>query len=58
MCDEFIQKLKENGIDTDGTLKRFSGNAELYEKFLLKFKEDETFAGIKPAFDSMTGKRP
>jgi HPt (histidine-containing phosphotransfer) domain-containing protein len=52
MCDDLMVRLKEAGIDTDGTLKRFAGNADLYEKFLVKFMDDDTFNGIKPAFDS------
>lgn len=49
---ELIEKLKSAGMDTEGTLKRFAGNEELYVKFLKKFPEDETFSQIAPALES------
>lgn len=52
MSNEMIARLADNGVDTKGTLNRFAGSEELYVKFLNKFLDDETFAGIKPAFDS------
>lgn len=50
--NELITKFKEAGNDADGTLARFSGNEDLFLKFLTKFPEDETFKQIAPAFDN------
>lgn len=44
---DFLELLKEIGVDTDGALWRFSNNRALYEKFLLKFPSEETFALLK-----------
>lgn len=35
--------LKELGVDYAALLRRFSGNAQILEKFLLKFPQDQTF---------------
>lgn len=45
-----VAALKAAGVDTEGTLNRFCGNTALYEKFLLRFPEDENFGRIGPAF--------
>lgn len=42
--------LRTAGVDTDSALRRFSGNTALYERFLLKFPQDENFGKIGPAF--------
>lgn len=42
-------KLMDSGIDYDEGVGRFSGNAEIYEKFLLKFKEDKSFQELDQA---------
>lgn len=52
MTDEFLKKLKDYGVDTDKTFERFLGNTDMYEKFLNRFKDDENYAQIKPAFDA------
>lgn len=44
--------LQKAGVDTEGALERFSGNSMLYERFLMKFPQDETFAKIAPALDA------
>lgn len=44
-----IEHLKQLGIDYDTGVKRFAGKAALYEKFLLKFSNDQNFAGLKDA---------
>ena len=46
-----ILELKGAGVDTEGALRRFSGNSALYEKFLKKFLTDSTFSEIKKAFE-------
>lgn len=43
---EYIRKL---GTDVDGAVARFGGNIELYEKFVLRFTEDENFPKLKHA---------
>lgn len=37
------------GINYDTGVNRFCGNAEMFEKFLRKFLEDQTFAGLRTA---------
>lgn len=41
-----ILALREAGVDTEGALRRFSGNSEMYERFLKKFLSDPTFKQI------------
>lgn len=45
-----ILALRAAGVDTDGALRRFSGNSALYERFLKKFLTDKTFMQITEAF--------
>lgn len=47
MKDEVMDILKENGADVDNSLKRFMGNRGLYEKFLLKFPEDQNMSSLR-----------
>lgn len=42
--------LQEAGVDIESALRRFSGNAALYERFLLKFPQDDNFEKMGPAF--------
>lgn len=44
-----ITTLQKANIDYEGTLDRFSQNASLYERFLQKFLEDETFHKLETA---------
>ncbi len=37
-------------VDYENGKKRFAGNTALYEKYLLKFKEDTHYQGVKNAF--------
>lgn len=46
-----ILVLQEAGVDTEGALRRFSGNSALYERFLKKFLDDTTFSLVTEAFD-------
>lgn len=41
-----IEKIKAAGIDYDAGVRRFCGNAEKYERYLLKFFDDTTFADL------------
>lgn len=49
MSDSIIQALQKAGVETDQAVRRFAGNAALYEKFLVKFIGDSTFSQIAPA---------
>ncbi|MDD2978917.1 MAG: Hpt domain-containing protein [Hespellia sp.] len=44
-----IQVLKGAGINYDAGVKRFSGKAQLYEKFLEKFVDDPNFDSLEEA---------
>lgn len=39
-------------VDYENGIKRFAGNAALYEKYLLKFKEDIHYEAIITAFET------
>lgn len=43
MAGSLIPELAEKGVDVEGSLKRFMNKKELYEKFLYKFLEDDSF---------------
>lgn len=49
MTANLITVLQQLGIDTEGALHRFSGNINLYKRFLLKFSDDDTFEKVKNA---------
>lgn len=49
MMAEYAEALKRNGIDYDGAMERFGGNAELYERLALKFLDDTHFAALEQA---------
>lgn len=44
--------LKEAGADTDGALRRLSGNIGLYQKILRMFPQDETYQQIESALQA------
>lgn len=59
MTQEQLNVLKSNGIDVDGTLSRFMGRVEMFEKFIFRFLEDKNYsvlcdeienANVKEAF--------
>lgn len=45
-----ILELQAAGVDTEGALRRFGGNSEMYERFLKKFLTDRTFSQVTEAF--------
>ena len=47
-----ILVLQNAGVDTEGALRRFSGNSGLYERFLTKFLSDPTFQDVTNAFEA------
>lgn len=44
--------LRDAGVDIEGSVRRFAGNAALYEKFLLRFPGDPNFAAASEALES------
>ncbi|PXX54360.1 Hpt domain-containing protein [Hungatella effluvii] len=49
MTDKTLAVLRAASIDVEGTLARFCGNSALYEKFLVKFLQDDNFEKIGEA---------
>lgn len=47
-----VQKLQELGVNAQEAIRRFSGNQGLYERFLLRFPQDDNFAQIGPALEA------
>ncbi|MGE4213980.1 MAG: Hpt domain-containing protein [Anaerotignaceae bacterium] len=45
------KNLKKAGIDCLAGIRRFSGSADLYEKYLKKFTDDENFKLAKKAME-------
>ena len=39
-------------IDYENGVKRFAGNEALYEKYLLKFKDDVQYKAVKAAYEA------
>ena len=52
MDQKRIEKFSAGGIDVNDGVNRFAGSAELYEKFLRKFKDDKTFEDIGKAVET------
>lgn len=52
MDETQLQRLSAFGIDVEGTIRRFSGNLDLYEKFLLKFPEDASYGLMVKALEA------
>lgn len=46
-----MEKLSANGIDIDCVVERFSGNLEIYEKYLYRFQNDTHMDYIKEAME-------
>lgn len=44
-----IDMLKASGIDYEDGLERFSGNSQLYEKYLTKFLDNHTYEEMRDA---------
>ena len=57
MMAEYAEALKRNGIDYDGAMERFGGNAALYERLALKFLDDTHFAALEQALAGATWTR-
>ena len=46
------EALIKANVDYENGLNRFAGKEALYEKYLLKFKEDPHFEGAKAAYEA------
>lgn len=44
-----IELLKAGGIDYEDGLERFSGNSQLYEKYLRKLLDNSTYEDMRQA---------
>ncbi len=52
MNQDLLTTLHDLGMDTEAALRRFAGNTGLYQRFLLKFLEDETMEAVRAAVES------
>lgn len=52
MVTNWMTALKEAGADSDGALRRLSGNISLYQKILRMFPQDETYKQIESALQA------
>ena len=46
------ETLLAANVDYENGIKRFAGNEALYEKYLLKFRDDVHYEAAKAAFDA------
>ena len=49
MTDRTLDILKQASVEVEEALARFSGNSMLYEKFLIKFLQDDSFKKFEDA---------
>ena len=49
MTDRTLDILKQASVDVEEALAHFSGHSRLYEKFLIKFLQDDCFKRIEGA---------
>lgn len=47
---KMLISLQDAGVDVDCAVKRFGDNSALYEKFLMKFPDDDNFEKAVEAF--------
>lgn len=52
MDDKIIEELKAAGIDVDGATKRFMGNVGMFERFLKKFSDDNSYTALADAMEA------
>ena len=52
MTEETLSKIQEAEMDVEGALARFCGNSALYEKFLGKLLQDDSFKKIGEAVEA------
>lgn len=46
-----LEAMRDAGVDVAETLRRFSGNEALLERFMRAFPQDETFSALSAAVD-------
>lgn len=51
MDEQFEKELRDNGAGVDDAISRFMGNKALYQKFLIKFKDDHSYEAIVESID-------
>ncbi|MCJ7835978.1 Hpt domain-containing protein [Cuneatibacter sp. NSJ-177] len=51
MNDQAIQRLKDCGVDVDGTVRRLMNKVDLYERLLRRFPEDQSYDQLKNALE-------
>lgn len=49
MQTDWLDTLRDVGVDTRAAVSRFADNAGLYRRFLLKFLDDDTFQQVGAA---------
>lgn len=47
-----IELLKKAGINVDDALVRFSGNQDLFEKYLLRFLDEPSYTSVVESIDA------
>lgn len=47
-----LEAMRDAGVDVAETLRRFSGNEALLERFMRAFPQDETFAALAVAVEA------
>ncbi len=52
MNEELKNQLLEYGALVEETIARFMGNEKLYEKFMLKFRDDKNYGKLKEHLES------
>lgn len=51
MTQQQLDYLKSNGVDVDGTLGRFMGRIEMFEKFIFRFLDDKNYALLNDSLE-------
>ena len=49
---KLLKKMKEMGVDVEGTLSRFVNNDEIYIKFIIRFPNEDRMRLIWNAFET------
>lgn len=52
MTEKYKQQLEKAGVNLEGALHRFMESEALYEKFLSKFLQDETFKHLEESISA------
>lgn len=52
MTNKYKKQLETNGVNLMNALNRFVGSEALYEKFLVKFLQDETYKHLEESINA------